>query len=151
MTLDPEDAEELEEVLARYEGLDHLRVKKRGDSLTILSGDGADPNFHARITHLGRGEWGLSLPHPTGRWEKTPFRGPMNEVIETVVTNLPFYLDDPTPQRRKTLAGLWICRTSSMVQKFCTVFYSGGSTNCRRSDHLMTWGIVEGRLGSASV
>ena len=100
MALDPEDAEELEEVLARYEGLDHLRVKKRGDSLTILSGDCADPNFHARITHLGRGEWGLSLPHHTGRWEKTPFTGSMNEVIETVVTDFSFYLDDPAaPQR----------------------------------------------------
>ena len=94
MALHPEDQEELEEMLAEYEALGHLRVKRRGDSLTIHSGDAADPHAHARVTHLGRGQWGLSLPLHTGRWERTSFVGSMAEVIDTLVTDFGFYLED---------------------------------------------------------
>ena len=97
MALSPEDAEELEEMLAKHDGLGHLRVKKRGDSLTIHSGDVGDPYAHARITKIGRRQWGLSLPRHTGRWERTPFVGTMAEVIDTLITDFSFYLDDLAP------------------------------------------------------
>jgi len=98
MALEPEDAEELEELLARHEQLGHLRVKKRGDSLTIYSGEALDPHLRARLTHLGRGDWGLSLPRHTGRWERTPFMGTMEKVVATLISDLGFYLEDLASQ-----------------------------------------------------
>lgn len=99
MALDPVYIEQLETSLGRYQGLDHVRVNKRGDSLTIYSGERSDPQLHARLTHLGGGQWGLSLPRHTGRWEKTPFTGTMDEVVDTLVTNFGFYLEDLTAHR----------------------------------------------------
>ena len=94
MALEPENVEELENSLARYQGLDHLKVKKRGNSLTIFSAQTKDQHLHARLTHLGGGHWGLSLPRHTGRWEKTPFTGTMDDLVETLVSNFGFYLED---------------------------------------------------------
>jgi len=101
MTLDPEDVEDLGDSLARYQGLDHLRVKRRGDSPTIFSGQSPDTQLHARLTHLGAGQWGLSLPRHTGRWERTPFVGPMDDVVETLVTNFGFYFEDLSPHQEE--------------------------------------------------
>lgn len=101
MALEPEDAEDLEDLLARHEKLDHLRVRRRGDSLTIYSGKPPDSVPHARITHLGRGQWGLSFPRHTGRWERTPFMGTMEELITTLISDFSFYLDDPAADVRQ--------------------------------------------------
>jgi hypothetical protein len=106
MALEPEDAEDLEDILAGHEQLGHLRVKRRGDSLAIYSGEAPDSVLHARLTHLGRGQWGLSLPRHTGRWERTPFMDTMEEVMTTLIANFGFYLDDPAadahPNQRRT-------------------------------------------------
>ena len=96
MALEPEDAEKLEELLARHEWRVHLRVKRRGDSLTIYSGEAPHSVLHARITHLGGGQWGLSVPLHTGRWERTPFVDTMEDVIATLIADFRFYLEDPT-------------------------------------------------------
>ncbi len=92
MLVDSDDVEGLEALLARHIDLAHLHVKKRGKSLTIASGD--PPHNHARITALGRDIWGLSFPRHTGRWERTPFVGTMQEVIDTLTTDFRFYLED---------------------------------------------------------
>jgi hypothetical protein len=97
MALEPEDAEELEEFLARHEQFGHLQVKKCGDSLTIYSSEASDLHLHARFTHLGRGQWGLSLPLHTGRWERTPFMGTMEELVATMITDLGVYLEKLGP------------------------------------------------------
>lgn len=94
MALEAEDVEALEEALSRYQGLDHLKVKRRGESLTIFSGESPNQHRHARLTHVGSGQWGVSFPHHTGRWEKTPLMGNLDEVVETLVTNFGFYLED---------------------------------------------------------
>jgi len=93
MKLDPQDAEELEEELAKHDGLTHLRVKKRGDSLIIYSGASKDAQNHARLTYLGGDDWGLSFPKHTGRWERTPFTGTKEEILDTLVSNFRCYLE----------------------------------------------------------
>lgn len=93
MKLEPEDAEELEEKLHEHDELTHLCVKVRGDKLVIYSGDANDPQKHARLTDIGRGIWGLSLPRHTGRWEPTPFTGTIEEILDTLVSNFSFYLE----------------------------------------------------------
>lgn len=92
--MDIDDARhELAETLADREGLEHLQVKKHGSSLVIYSGAGDDEQKHARLTHLGGSIWGLSFPLHTGRWEKTPFTGTAIELLDTLTTNFPFYLE----------------------------------------------------------
>ena len=90
--MDSDDIEALETLLKQADGLGHLYVKKRGKSLTIASGD--PPHLHARLTSMGRDVWGLSLPRHTGRWERTPFVGTMEDVVGILISDFSFYLDD---------------------------------------------------------
>ena len=83
----------LERRCANAEGLAHLRVKKYGKSLMLLSGPESGPQKHARFTHISGNDWGLSFPRHTGKWEKTPFTGTLGELLDTLVTNFPFYLE----------------------------------------------------------
>lgn len=95
MTVGPKDVEELERLLRCEEGFDHLRANKRGDSITICSSSsgGADQQKHARLTKLSPATWGLSFPHHSGRWERTPFVGPMDELVATLVHDFSFHLE----------------------------------------------------------
>ncbi len=70
-------------------------MTKRGKALTISSGPEADPDPEARLTCLATGSWRLDLPHPSGRWEQTPFVGDMAELVDTAVGIA--RLDDPAP------------------------------------------------------
>ena len=93
MAVRPKDVEELERLVRSEEGLDHLRANKRGDSITIFSGSGADQQKHARLTNLGPTAWGLSFPHHSGRWERTPFVGPIDELVATLINDFSFHLE----------------------------------------------------------
>ena len=94
MALDKEYAEDLQETLNQIKGFGHLRVKKRGTSLTVFSliQHDSDPILHARLTLLDRKQWGLSLPRHTGKWERTPFTGTMEKLVELLTTELSFHL-----------------------------------------------------------
>jgi len=92
--MDVEDARDaLAKLLAARPGLAHLRVSKRGSSLTVNSGTGPSEQKHARLTHLTGSTWGLSFPHHTGRWERTPFTGSLAELLDTMVDDFPFLLE----------------------------------------------------------
>lgn len=78
----------LEQWLQRDKALRHLHVKRRGTSLTFHN----DDVEHARLTLVGRDVWGLSLPRHTGRWEKTPFLGALDDVYGTLTGMLGFHL-----------------------------------------------------------
>jgi len=75
------EARTLRTLLALRE-LKHLHVTKRGKTLTIASGPEHDPDPEARLALLGRGQWRLDLRHHTGRWDKTPFVGDMEEMVD---------------------------------------------------------------------
>jgi hypothetical protein len=85
------DVEGTEAFLSKH-GLDHLRVRKRGDALTLLSGPTSDPIPHARLRKVTRQWWTLEMPTHTGRWEKTGLRAPRTEVLETLVQQFPWTL-----------------------------------------------------------
>lgn len=87
-----ESVRELKRKLAAHPGLDHLRIKRRGKSLTIFSDSPYGPDDHAKLTSLGGLRWGLSLPQHTGRWERTPLAGTMDEVVRTLTDMLGFHL-----------------------------------------------------------
>ena len=84
--------EHLEQRLRSQSELDHLKVEERGQSLTIVSGSKTDRVPHAKFTLIEGRTWGLSLPRHTGRWERTPFVGRIEELTETLLNELSFHL-----------------------------------------------------------
>lgn len=84
---------ELQELLEEHGDLDHLQVRKHGKSLILYSGEEQDKENHARFTMVGRDLWGLSFPHHTGKWERVPFTGSLEELFDTVTSNFPFLLE----------------------------------------------------------
>ena len=85
-------ARELLARLREHEGLDHLAVAVRGDAVIVFSTEDGEKLRRARFTWLGAGHYGLSLPRHTGRWEPTPFSGPLLEVVDVLVSQLGFHL-----------------------------------------------------------
>jgi hypothetical protein len=83
---------QLQRRLAAYQGLEHLHVRSRGKDLIIYSDSPDGQVNHAKLTALGRQEWGLSLPRHTGRWERTPFVGTVDELVLTLTQMLGWHL-----------------------------------------------------------
>jgi hypothetical protein len=60
---------------------DHLiagRTERAGPELT------SDNDDRVRFTRLGGNNYGLSVKRHTGRWEKTPFSGTLEQTVEVV-------------------------------------------------------------------
>jgi len=60
---------------------DHLiagRNERLGTDTTAENDD------RVRFTRLGANHYGVSLKRHTGRWQKTPFRGTLEETVEAV-------------------------------------------------------------------
>jgi hypothetical protein len=89
------DAQTLQHLLKERDGLGHLQVRQRGKNVTIVTDVGTEDYPHARFTSLGGGVWGLSLPRHTGRWERTPVIGSLQDVTAVLVRDFGFYLTDP--------------------------------------------------------
>jgi hypothetical protein len=79
----------LEERLAAQELTAGLLVRVHGRHLTLVREepglDGA-PEVHARVrlTHLGQAQFGVSVLRHTGKWERTPFSGSIDDVVEVL-------------------------------------------------------------------
>ncbi len=71
--------------LHQYDGLGHLRVRARGDLLTIESGPEQDPTPHARLRQDTVHLWRLEMATHSGRWEPTPFRDTATNLVATLV------------------------------------------------------------------
>jgi len=65
--------------------LEHLRVRRHGELLTIESGPKEDPVRHARLRHVTVQYWTLEMAAHTGRWEATGLRGLLDEVLDALV------------------------------------------------------------------
>ena len=85
-------ATEVLALLRQHEGLAHLDVEVRGDAVIVFSMEDGAKLRRARFTWLGAGHYGLSLTRHTGRWEPTPFTGPLPEVVDVLVSQLGFHL-----------------------------------------------------------
>ncbi len=84
--------DELVDLLGRHEALTHLRVRKRGDSLIVFSGEGATEQKHARMTCLGQASWGLSFPDHSGRWDPAPFIGSIESLLDILARDFGLFL-----------------------------------------------------------
>jgi len=74
--------------IRRHPQLAHLRAKRRGDLITILSGPEKDPIPHLRIRRDTKQWWILEMATHTGRWEPTPIRATILEVLDTALDEL---------------------------------------------------------------
>lgn len=65
-------------------------VRAHGDSLIVGRRDTSSPDKapqtddRVRLTRTERSTWGLSVKRHTGRWERTPFSGSMEEMVEVM-------------------------------------------------------------------
>lgn len=84
--------EHLEQILRSRGELEHLEVEERGKSLTLVSRIESERVPHAKFTLIEERTWGLSLPRHTGRWERTPFIGRIEELTDTLLNELSFHL-----------------------------------------------------------
>ena len=80
-------------------GQTHARVRPHADLLIVESGPETDAVPHVRFRRQGVHIWTLELPSHTGRWDKTPFRGPMEAMLDVLQHEIPWVLaavdDDP--------------------------------------------------------
>jgi hypothetical protein len=81
--------ERLEELLPEHEVTAGLLVRVHGQHLTLvreepgLDGEPED-DPRVRITHLGGESFGLSVLRHTGKWERVPFSGTLDEMVEVI-------------------------------------------------------------------
>ena len=80
--------QQLEEILESSRLTAGMYVRIFGDNLIMGRHEKSDESQSepehidlTRLTRLGQSSYGLSVKRHTGRWEKTPFRGTMNEMV----------------------------------------------------------------------
>lgn len=81
-----------ESFLALYPALSHLRVRRRGDLLTLESGPAEAPRRHARLRRVTVHLWRLEMPASSSRWDLTPFRDQLKSLLEMLVEQFPWTL-----------------------------------------------------------
>ncbi len=91
-TADRYDVEGTDAFFKSCEGFEHLRSRRRGDLLTIISGPGDDPVVHARIRRVTKQWWELEAPTSSGHWEKTGLRGNRIDLLDRVMTDFEWLL-----------------------------------------------------------
>lgn len=80
-------ADEVLERLAEYEGLEHVRVRRRADLLILESGPKTDAIPHTRFRRIGVHRWQLEMPLRGGGWDRTPERAQLIELLDAVIAN----------------------------------------------------------------
>jgi hypothetical protein len=60
--------------------------------LTLESGRADDPIPHARLRREGVHLWRLEMPVSSGKWEKTPHRAQLGEVLAVLAEVYPWML-----------------------------------------------------------
>jgi hypothetical protein len=94
---------QLEELLESNELTTGMYVRVHGDSLILGRREALGPEGEiededrVKLTRLSASTYGLSVKRHTGRWEKTPFRGLMKEMVDIIWT-LMQHLVAPTPE-----------------------------------------------------
>ena len=78
-------------LLAAHEQTSGLYIRVHGDHLILgrrepIGPDGGLENDdRVRLTRLSASMYGLSVRRHTGRWERTPFSGALDEMVDTIL------------------------------------------------------------------
>ena len=82
------------ESLLRGHGIDHLRARSYGATVIVESGPADDPVKHFRLRRDTVHLWCLDMVGRGDRWESTPWRANLGELVSTVVENFPWTLTE---------------------------------------------------------
>ncbi len=83
-------ADRLQSLIAKRHSTRGFLVRKRGTHLFLAREETLQPNETTtiedvvRLTWLGGPQFGLSAPNWKGRWERLPFSGTLEELLEVV-------------------------------------------------------------------
>lgn len=91
LTAEPHHATRVEDQLRRCGG-SHLRARKYGATVIVESGPTSNPVKHFRLRRDTVHLWRLDMATHTGRWERTPFRASLDELVGIVVDSFPWTL-----------------------------------------------------------
>jgi hypothetical protein len=80
------------ERLVHARDLAHLRARKYGAKVIVESGPKDDAYKHFRLTRTGAHIWGLDIADHRGRWERTPFRASLDEIVALIADTFPWTL-----------------------------------------------------------
>ncbi len=83
------------ERLLHARGFKHLRARKYGSSVIVESGPKGDVFKHIRLTRQGVHVWTVDMADRRGRWESTPFRASLEELVAAVADTFPWTLQNP--------------------------------------------------------
>jgi len=78
-------------LLDAHEQTTGLYIRVHGDHLILGRREPLGPGGEmenedrVRMTRLSASTYGLSVKRHTGRWERTPFSGGMEEIVETIL------------------------------------------------------------------
>jgi len=81
----------LKELLESHTPTAGMYVRVRGDNLILGRQEPIGPNGElenddrVRLTRLTTSTFGLSVKRHTGRWERTPFAGSLEEMVDIVL------------------------------------------------------------------
>lgn len=84
-------ADELQRLLEAHPPTAGLYVRTHGDHLILgrrepIGPDGRLANDdRVRLTRLSAASYGLSVKRHTGRWERTPFTGTLQEMVDVIL------------------------------------------------------------------
>lgn len=97
---EPHHATRVQDLL-HERGAAHLRARKYGKSVIVESGPADDPVKHVRLRRETVHLWCLDIANHTGRWESTPFRSTLDDLVNTVADDFPWTIApvDENPDR----------------------------------------------------
>ena len=78
-------ADIVREAFAAQDGLDHLRVRRRGDLVVVESGPKKAPIAHARFRRVTVHLWRLEMATHTGGWQPTPLRDLLERLLPVLI------------------------------------------------------------------
>ena len=73
-------------------GAPHVRARKHGAAVIVESGPAADLVKHFRLRRDTVHLWRLDMATHTGKWEPTPFRAQLDDLVTTVLDDFPWTL-----------------------------------------------------------
>lgn len=78
----------------RRNNLTHLKVRVRKPHIALYMEHDDESQNCCRFTRLRGNQYGMSMADHTGRWEETPFTGTIEELLDLVVENFPWMIND---------------------------------------------------------